>query len=434
VLATEIELAALRSQFVATSEEIAKDLALLAGRIDEEPTEVRAPQLAAAKEITAAQERLRLEADRLEGPPEQCVALMRAVLEAQQAAQLQLAVILKRHRPSSLLRTNLHEWLANIARQLEASAAAPRLADESRVQLPTNISGSEGQASHARSIADEPRSGNDNGDLRSDHSNDDTAEEMQSPSMPLTAIIKAGTSLALLLAVASAGLALFFLYTSLPGARPHREVAAVQPSRERRGRANTPMPRPEGEGVGTSAQLAAVGSTEGPPKMSSAASSAPTGAATPKPTAPPSAMSNAAGITPKVAVPPAGLRRSDPSAVAGILPDGRQPGISTTAAQPPLTPVLAPPSPTSSNDAEKFVPVVFTHKDKGTALRTFAELQRRYPKLMAHRQSELQTVDTGNNGIWYRLVVLPAGSHQEASETCGRLQAAGYDRCWVKAY
>jgi hypothetical protein len=60
--------------------------------------------------------------------------------------------------------------------------------------------------------------------------------------------------------------------------------------------------------------------------------------------------------------------------------------------------------------------------------------ERQYPKLMAHRQSELQLVDTSKNGIWYRLVVLPTGSHQEAPETCGRLGAAGYDRCWVKAY
>jgi SPOR domain len=87
-----------------------------------------------------------------------------------------------------------------------------------------------------------------------------------------------------------------------------------------------------------------------------------------------------------------------------------------------------------SDDTERFVAVVFTHKDRGTALRAFAELQRRYPKLMEHRQSELQLVDTSKNGIWYRLVVLPAGSHEEASETCGRLGAGGYDRCWVKAY
>ena len=87
-----------------------------------------------------------------------------------------------------------------------------------------------------------------------------------------------------------------------------------------------------------------------------------------------------------------------------------------------------------SNGGEKFVPVVFTHKDKGTALHAFGELQRRYPKLLAHRQSELQSVDAGKKGIWYRLVVLPVGSHQEASDACGRLEAAGYERCWVKAY
>jgi len=128
VLASEIELAALRSQFVATSEEIAKDLSLLAGRIDEEPTELRQLQLAAATEIAVAQERLRLEADRLEGPTERRVAIMQAVLEAQQAAQLQIGVIIKRHRPSTLLQADLDEQLANIARQLEVSAAS-RLAD-----------------------------------------------------------------------------------------------------------------------------------------------------------------------------------------------------------------------------------------------------------------------------------------------------------------
>jgi hypothetical protein len=393
---------------VATSQEIAKDLSLLAGRIDEEPTEVRELQLAAAKEIADAQGRLRLEADRLEGPPEKRVAIMQAVLEAQEAAQLQLGVIIKRHRPSTLLRANLDEQLANIARQLEASAAASRLVDAGRVLLPTNIGDT--QVPHVRSVVVEPEAGN--GDVRSDLSaaKDGTPEEMLSPAMPLAVIIKAGTSLALLLAVASAGVALFFFYASLPGARPHQEVAGEQALRERHGRGMTPMAHPEVKGAGIAPPLAAAGSTERPPL---------TNASTPTPAAPLSTISIATGVAP---------------AVPGIFADGRQPGISATAAQPPVTPVLAPPSPTLSNDAERFVPVVFTHKDKGTAQRAFAELQRRYPKLMAHRQSELQLVDTGKNGIWYRLVVLPAGPHQVASETCGRLQAAGYDRCWVKPY
>ena len=93
MLASEIEITALRRRFVAASKEIAKDLSLLAGRIKDEPTEVRASQQAAAEEITAAQERLRLEADQLEGPLEHRVAVMRTVLDAQQAAQQHLARI-----------------------------------------------------------------------------------------------------------------------------------------------------------------------------------------------------------------------------------------------------------------------------------------------------------------------------------------------------
>src|SRR5262249_11837921 len=110
----------------------------MVGRIDEEPPEIRALQLAAAEEIAAAQERLRLEAEQLEGPPQRRIAILQAVCEAQQAAKLQLTVIIKRHRPSTLLRANLDERLADIARQLEVSAAASRLADD-REQLPANI-------------------------------------------------------------------------------------------------------------------------------------------------------------------------------------------------------------------------------------------------------------------------------------------------------
>ena len=345
MLAAEIELADLRKQFVATSEEIAKDLSLMVGRIDEEPPEVRALQLAAAEEIAAAQERLRLEAEQLEGSPRQRIAILQAVCEAQQAAQLQLSVIIKRHRPSTLLRANLDERLANIARQLEVTAAASRSAD-----------------TDAQILADRRT------DLSS--TDDDASEKLVSPSLPLAVIIKAGTSLALLLVVASAGLVLFF------------------------------------------------------------------SASTPKRAAPSSTMSIADlnSDVPAAPLPRTDPLPSQPPTVPAILPDGRQSSVSATAALSPTTPHSASPSPNLRNVAERYVPVVFTHKDRGTALRAFAELQRRYPKVLAHRQSELQLLDTGKNGFWYRLVVLPTVSHQEASETCGRLGVAGYDRCWVKTY
>ena len=257
-------------------------------------------------------------------------------MEAQQAALLQLAVIIKQ-------RANLDEQLAKIARQLEASAAASRLADAGRVQLPTNIRGTDTRASYDRSIAVEPGVGDR--DLHSEPSsvNDDTPEEMLSPSMRLSVIVKAGTSLAFLLAVVSAGLVLFFFYPSLPVAKPYREVAAEQALRERGGRGLTSMPRPEVKGIGIAALLAAAGSTEDPPEMTSAASSPPTNASTPEPAAPLSTMSIAAVVAPNISA--ARLSSSDPlpsnhPAAPGILPEEKLPGASATTAQ--QTPVLAP--------------------------------------------------------------------------------------------
>jgi hypothetical protein len=77
---------------------------------------------------------------------------------------------------------------------------------------------------------------------------------------------------------------------------------------------------------------------------------------------------------------------------------------------------------------------VFTHKDQTTAIRTLADLRQQHPKLLIHRQGDIQPVDLGKKGIWYRLVFLPAGSRLEATKLCDQLMTEGYDRCWVKAY
>jgi hypothetical protein len=53
--------------------------------------------------------------------------------------------------------------------------------------------------------------------------------------------------------------------------------------------------------------------------------------------------------------------------------------------------------------------------------------------VLAHRQGEVQSVDT-SKGVFHRLVVLPPGSKEEATETCNRLALGGYEKCWVKNY
>jgi hypothetical protein len=83
---------------------------------------------------------------------------------------------------------------------------------------------------------------------------------------------------------------------------------------------------------------------------------------------------------------------------------------------------------------EQFVPVLFTHRDQETVLRTMSDLQQQHPKLLMDRKGEIQPVNLGKKGIWHRLVLLPAGPRPEATKLCDQLMAEGYDRCWVWAY
>jgi hypothetical protein len=136
------------------------------------------------------------------------------------------------------------------------------------------------------------------------------------------------------------------------------------------------------------------------------------------------------------------------SMAAGIDPLSPFPGVPRTRDPAPAvdqggtTPVLAATRPSSAAaDSEaapdappQFVAVVFTHQDRDAALDAFTDLRQRYPGVLAKRKAEAQPIEIADKGIWHRLVVLPAGTRQSAVGVCDRLGAAGYDRCWVKAY
>jgi hypothetical protein len=91
---------------------------------------------------------------------------------------------------------------------------------------------------------------------------------------------------------------------------------------------------------------------------------------------------------------------------------------------------VAPPPATE----ERFVPVVFTHKNHATVLRALSDLKKQYPNLLIGLEGEIQPIDLGKKGIWHRLVFLPPGPRPQATKVCDQLAAKGYDRCWVKAY
>jgi len=150
---------------------------------------------------------------------------------------------------------------------------------------------------------------------------------------------------------------------------------------------------------------------------------------TPQKRAPAAVLSEA---TPTALMPTA---REAPRATDGTISLSQLPLPSFDPRAVPAPSITDQPEPaTPRAGSERFVPVVFTDKDKARVLQTFADLKMRYPRLLGRRRAEAQPVDVGQKGIWHRLVILPPGSRQSATDFCDQLLAAGYERCWVKDY
>ncbi len=56
---------------------------------------------------------------------------------------------------------------------------------------------------------------------------------------------------------------------------------------------------------------------------------------------------------------------------------------------------------------------------------SFHSLQAKFPQQLGGRQPLIRRVDLGAKGIYYRAMVGPFGSAEEASKLCSSLKAAG---------
>lgn len=70
-------------------------------------------------------------------------------------------------------------------------------------------------------------------------------------------------------------------------------------------------------------------------------------------------------------------------------------------------------------------------QDQNEALRTFGKLQSRYPRLLGGYLPNIQKVDLGERGVWYRVRVGPMSQQTAAASFCQQLKAAGAD-CLIR--
>lgn len=194
---------------------------------------------------------------------------------------------------------------------------------------------------------------------------------------------------------------------AVSGAEP--AVASVDDASTEGGprKVKTMVVRPDGsmaappEEAGAEAPAAA----EAAPQAAAAAGAAPQAA----PAAPPAAPAPQAAEAPQqVAALPAPPPEAKPKPAA-------QPAAATPAA------------------ATKYVVQVGSKKNQTDALASFADMQQKYPKLLASYRPMVQKADLGAKGVWYRLRIGPIVDKTAATKLCSQLKSQGLPDCLVMA-
>jgi uncharacterized protein (DUF2147 family) len=122
-------------------------------------------------------------------------------------------------------------------------------------------------------------------------------------------------------------------------------------------------------------------------------------------------------------------RAQQPDPAQYTLPWQNQ--VAARAAGPATTAFVARQATTAAGDGSGYLVQVTAGQNQNDALRTFGKLQRRYPQLLGSYLPNIQRVDLGAKGIWYRVRVGPMEQHTAAADFCQRLKEAGGD-CLIR--
>jgi cell division septation protein DedD len=117
--------------------------------------------------------------------------------------------------------------------------------------------------------------------------------------------------------------------------------------------------------------------------------------------------------------------RSTPSAP---LAAGREPSAPNPVAPPAVAPRVA----TASNPAaDNFVVQIALQRSKPDAQASVRNLQAKFSKELGGRKAMVRRADLGPSGVYYRTLVGPFGSADDADRFCSSLKAAG-GQCTVQ--
>jgi len=186
------------------------------------------------------------------------------------------------------------------------------------------------------------------------------------------------------------------------------------------------MPAMPGAGpVAAPPAVATVDDPDGGPRRVKTLVVRPDGSVMPPPAAAPApapAQQQLAAVAPAPQAAP-----SAPAAAAPAPAADPQPVAAIPPPKPKPTPAPAPAAPT------KYVVQVGSKQNQTDALATFADMQQKYPSLLASYRPMVQKANLGAKGIWYRLRIGPITDKSAASKLCSQLKSQGHPDCLVMA-
>jgi cell division septation protein DedD len=178
------------------------------------------------------------------------------------------------------------------------------------------------------------------------------------------------------------------------------------------------------------------GSVEEPPMPAASSAENPTSAAPGGPAAEP----QLAAAAPQVAAPEPQAAAAAPQAATPQAPEAIPQQVAALPTPPAPEPKpAAKPAPQQTAAATpaaaptKYVVQVASKKNQTEALASFADMQQKYPSLLANYRPIVQKADLGAKGTWYRLRIGPIADKSAASKLCSQLKSQGLPDCLVMA-
>jgi cell division septation protein DedD len=123
---------------------------------------------------------------------------------------------------------------------------------------------------------------------------------------------------------------------------------------------------------------------------------------------------------------------AEPAETAAVAP-APAPAAKPKPAPKPAQVAAADPAPQAAAPAKpaSYVVQLGSKKDQTEALASFADMQQKYPSLLANYRPMVQKADLGSKGTWYRLRIGPIADKGTATKLCSQLKAQGQSDCMV---